>query len=89
MLQLDDVKYRRLDLKDVIKRFRNEDDELTATVKVPTKKLKKFGMDWIPQLYKRVLRMCKKNEMSVPPLCFATIAQLIGYLNWRKSETTT
>lgn len=65
LLELDNDKYLRLDLEDVIMRLRDERDDLTKLVKVPAESLKSNWLKWIPQLQKKSSRMLNKDEKSV------------------------
>ena len=65
LLELDGDKYDRLDLEDVIDRFRNENDSLTRSVKVPAEDLKDLWVNWIPQLQTKYRKMCREDEKSV------------------------
>ena len=65
LLDLDKDSYNHLDLGDVIKQLRRGDDEFTKNLKIKAEESKKNFMSWVPQLYKKYLEMCKKDEMSV------------------------
>lgn len=48
MLELDDVEYDHLNLGNAIERLRNQNNDLTRSVKVLAEKLKDRWVDWIP-----------------------------------------
>ena len=68
LLELGDDMYDKLDLGEVIKCLRDEDDGFTIRVKVPAEEHRKHWLKWIPQLQKKYLNMCDKDDKSVPPL---------------------
>ena len=86
LLELDGGMYDRLDLEDVIDRFRNENDSLTSIVKVPAEDHRDHWVKWIPQLQKKCLKMCRGDENSVASQCLVTFPELIGRLGWLNRE---
>ena len=87
ILELDEDTYDHLDLGDVTKQLCRGDDDLTKIVKIKAEGLKETLMPWIPQLYKKYLEMCKKDEMSVKSLWSVELPRLIWYLDWLNNET--
>lgn len=82
LLQLDDDMYDRLDLKDVIDRFHDQNNGLTSAVRVAAERHKNRWVDWIPQLREKYLGMCRKDKKSVASQCLVILAKLTEHLGW-------